>query len=67
MTATAAAVERVFREERGAVLATLVRRLGDFGMAEDAVQDAFAAAAASWPAGGVPANPAAWIATTARR
>ena len=67
MTATAAVVERVFREERGAVLATLVRRLGDFGMAEDAVQDAFAAAAAAWPAGGVPANPAAWITTTAQR
>ncbi len=67
MTAPAAAVERVFREERGAVLATLVRRLGDFGMAEDAVQDAFAAAAAAWPADGVPANPAAWITTTAQR
>ena len=67
MTATAAVVERVFREERGAVLATLVRRLGDFGMAEDAVQDAFAAAAAAWPADGVPANPAAWITTTAQR
>jgi RNA polymerase sigma-70 factor (ECF subfamily) len=67
VTAPAAAVERVFREERGAVLATLVRRLGDFGMAEDAVQDAFAAAAAAWPADGVPANPAAWITTTAQR
>ncbi|HET6692238.1 MAG TPA: sigma-70 family RNA polymerase sigma factor [Miltoncostaeaceae bacterium] len=67
MTAPAAAVERVFREERGAVLATLIRRLGDFGMAEDAVQDAFAAAAASWPSDGVPANPAAWITTTAQR
>ncbi|MGE0027489.1 MAG: RNA polymerase sigma factor [Thermoleophilia bacterium] len=67
MTAPAAAVERVFREERGAVLATLVRRVGDFGLAEDAVQDAFAAAAATWPADGVPANPAAWITTTAQR
>jgi RNA polymerase sigma-70 factor (ECF subfamily) len=67
VTATAAAVERVFREERGAVLATLIRRLGDFGMAEDAVQDAFAAAAAAWPGDGVPANPAAWITTTAHR
>jgi RNA polymerase sigma-70 factor (ECF subfamily) len=67
VTAPAAAVERVFREERGAVLATLIRRLGDFGMAEDAVQDAFAAAAASWPSDGVPANPAAWITTTAQR
>jgi RNA polymerase sigma-70 factor (ECF subfamily) len=67
VTAPAAAVERVFREERGAVLATLIRRLGDFGMAEDAVQDAFAAAAASWPSDGVPANPAAWITATAPR
>jgi RNA polymerase sigma-70 factor (ECF subfamily) len=67
VTAPAAAVERVFREERGAVLATLNRRRAHFGMAEDAVQDAFAAAAASWPSDGVPANPAAWITTTAQR
>ena len=40
------------------MLAALVRRLGDFDLAEDAVQDAFAAAAAAWPADGVPANPA---------
>jgi RNA polymerase sigma-70 factor (ECF subfamily) len=67
MEAPGAVAERVFREERGAVLATLVRRLGDLGMAEDAVQEAFAAAAATWPADGVPANPAAWITTTAQR
>ena len=61
------AVERVFREERAAVLATLIRQVGDFQLAEDALQDAFAAAVASWPRDGVPASPGAWITTTARR
>src|SRR5256885_14271897 len=56
---SAAAVERAFREERAAVLATLIRHVGDFQLAEDAVQDAFAAAVASWPRDGVPANPGA--------
>jgi RNA polymerase sigma-70 factor (ECF subfamily) len=60
-------VERAFREEGPAVLATLVRHVGDIGLAEDAVQDAFAAAVATWPRDGVPASPGAWITTTARR
>jgi hypothetical protein len=55
----AATIERAFREEQGAVLATLIRHLGDFQLAEDAVQDAFAAAVATWPRDGVPANPGA--------
>jgi RNA polymerase sigma-70 factor (ECF subfamily) len=63
----AAACERVFREERGGVLAVLIRQVGDFQLAEDAVQDAFAAAVATWPRDGVPSNPAAWITTAARR
>ena len=63
----AAAVERAFREEQGAVVATLIRQLGDFQLAEDAVQEAFAAAVARWGADGVPANPGAWITVTARR
>jgi RNA polymerase sigma-70 factor (ECF subfamily) len=63
----AAAVERAFREERGAVLATLIRHVGDFQLAEDAVQDAFAAAVATWPRDGTPSNPAAWITAAARR
>jgi RNA polymerase sigma-70 factor, ECF subfamily len=63
----AAAVDRAFREERAAVLATLIRHLGDFQLAEDAVQDAFAAAVATWPREGVPPNPGAWIMVTARR
>ncbi len=60
-------VERAFREERAAVLATLIRHVGDFQLAEDAVQDAFAAAVATWPRDGVPANPGAWITVAARR
>ena len=63
----AAAVESTFREQRPAVLATLIRHVGDFQLAEDAVQDAFAAALATWPRDGVPANPGAWITTAARR
>jgi RNA polymerase sigma-70 factor, ECF subfamily len=62
-----AAVERAFREERTKVLATLIRQVGDFQLAEDAVQDAFAAAVATWPRDGVPDVPRAWIMTTARR
>ena len=63
----AAAVDRAFREERAAVLATLIRHVGDFQLAEDAVQEAFAAAVATWPREGVPPNPGAWITVTARR
>ncbi len=62
------ALERAWREERAAVLATLTRRLGgDLGAAEDAVQDAFAAAAVDWPRRGVPPNPGGWLTVTARR
>ena len=63
----AATVELAFREERPAVLATLIRHVGDFQLAEDAVQDAFAAAVATWRRDGVPANPGAWITVAARR
>ncbi len=63
----AAAVELAFLEERPAVLATLIRHVGDFQLAEDAVQDAFAAAVATWPRDGVPASPGGWLTTTARR
>ena len=61
------AIELAFREEAPAVLATLIRQVGDFDLAEDAVQDAFAAAVASWPRDGIPDRPGAWITTTARR
>jgi RNA polymerase sigma-70 factor (ECF subfamily) len=63
----ARAVERAFRDDRAAVLATLIRHVRDFQLAEDAVQDAFAAAVQTWPRDGVPANPAAWLTTAARR
>jgi RNA polymerase sigma-70 factor, ECF subfamily len=63
----AAAVARAFREERAAVLATLIRHVGDFQLAEDAVQDAFADAVATWPRDGVPTNPGGWITVAARR
>jgi RNA polymerase sigma-70 factor, ECF subfamily len=65
--ASTAAADRAFRRERGAVLATLIRQLGDFQLAEDALQDAFATAIATWERDGVPANPGAWITVTARR
>src|SRR5439155_26470176 len=61
------AVERVYREHSGRVLATLIRHLGDFTLAEDALQEAFESALAAWRARGVPNDPAAWIITTARR
>jgi RNA polymerase sigma-70 factor, ECF subfamily len=63
----AAAVAVAFREERAIVLATLIRQVGDFQLAEDAVQDAFEAAVTVWRRDGVPANPGAWITTAARR
>jgi RNA polymerase sigma-70 factor, ECF subfamily len=59
-------IERLYREESGRVLATLIRLLGDFDLAEDALQEAFAAALAQWPAEGTPANPRAWLVGTAR-
>ncbi|MFI6052521.1 RNA polymerase sigma factor [Streptomyces violascens] len=62
----AAAVERVFRAEYGRAVAVLVRLLGDIGLAEEAVQDAFATAVARWPRDGLPPSPAGWIITTAR-
>ena len=61
------AVEQVFRTERQRALATLIRLLGgDFDLAEDALQDAFAEAITAWPQSGVPRNPRAWLVSTAR-
>ena len=59
-------VDRLFREEQGRAVATLIRVTGDFDLAEEAVQDAFISALETWPARGVPDNPGAWITTTAR-
>ncbi|MFE0023647.1 RNA polymerase sigma factor [Amycolatopsis sp. NPDC059021] len=59
-------VERVFGAEYGRAVAVLVRVFGDIDIAEEAVQDAFAAAIEKWPSSGVPPSPAGWIITTAR-
>jgi RNA polymerase sigma-70 factor, ECF subfamily len=59
-------LDALYREERPRALATLIRLLGDFDLAEDALQEAFAAALEQWPAGGVPQNPRAWLVSTAR-
>jgi RNA polymerase sigma-70 factor, ECF subfamily len=61
-----AAVERLYRSESRRVLATLIRVLGDFDLAEEALQDAFTAAMGQWPRDGVPANPRAWLISTGR-
>ncbi|MEV4583105.1 RNA polymerase sigma factor [Nonomuraea jabiensis] len=60
-------VEAVFREERGRLLAALVRRFGDLDLAEEVTSDAIEAALKHWPVEGVPPKPGAWLMTTARR
>src|SRR6202161_4960260 len=62
-----ATVESVFRNESGRIIAGLIRVSHSFDLAEEAMQDAFAAAVVSWQDQGVPDNPAAWITATARR
>jgi RNA polymerase sigma-70 factor (ECF subfamily) len=64
--AGAAAIEEVFRREAGQVLATLIRLLGDFDLAEEAQQEAFATAVEQWPLHGTPANPRGWLISTGR-
>lgn len=63
---TGPAIEAVFAEHYGRAVASLIRVFGDIGVAEDAVQDAFAAALQRWPADGLPPSPPGWIITTAR-
>ena len=63
----ASILDRVFRREGGGVLAGLIRFTGDFDLAEDALQDAFARALVAWSRDGLPENPGAWLATAARR
>ena len=67
MASAREAVETVFREEYGRVVATLIRLFGDLDVAEVAIQDAFAVALEVWQRDGVPDNPAAWMTTTAKR
>ncbi len=59
-------VDAVYREESRSVLATLIRLLGDFDLAEEALHEAFRAAIEQWPREGIPANPRAWLVTTGR-
>ena len=59
-------VDAVYREESRRVLATLIRLLGDFDLAEEALHEAFRAAIEQWPRDGVPANPRAWLVSTGR-
>jgi RNA polymerase sigma-70 factor (ECF subfamily) len=59
-------LDSVYREESGRILATLIRLLGDFDLAEEAMQDAFAAALERWPKDGAPGNPRAWLISTGR-
>ena len=59
-------LEQVFRDEWGRILASLIGFLGDFDIAEEAAQEAFAIVAERWPREGTPANPRAWLLTTAR-
>jgi RNA polymerase sigma-70 factor, ECF subfamily len=65
-TARGVSVEQTFRDEWGRVVASLIGFLGDFDLAEEAAQEAFAIAAERWPRQGTPANPRAWLVTTAR-
>ena len=66
MTEASEVVDSLFRRESGRAVATLIRVLGDFDLAEEAVQEAFAIALERWPVDGVPESPGAWITTTAR-
>ena len=59
-------VDLVYRSDSRRVLATLIRLLGDFDLAEEALQDAFATAVERWPGDGIPANPRAWLVSTGR-
>src|SRR5947199_9542338 len=59
-------IEHIFREESGRILATLIRLLGSFDLAEEVMQEAFTTALEQWPTQGTPANPRAWLVSTAQ-
>jgi len=59
-------IEKIFRDEAGRALATLIRLVGDFDLAEDSLQDAFATALERWPAAEPPSNPRAWLVNVGR-
>src|SRR3954451_24114597 len=60
------ALARIFREESGRVIATLIRVFGDIDLAEEMAQEAFVVASERWPVTGLPPNPGGWLTTTAR-
>ncbi len=66
MTPERGALDRIYREERARIVATLIRVVGDFQLAEELVQEAFASALEQWPAEGAPSNAAGWLVQTAR-
>src|ERR1700676_2398121 len=59
-------LEKLHREESGRILSTLIRLLGDFDLAEEMLQEAYAVALQKWPSEGTPANPRSWLISTAR-
>src|SRR6201985_967720 len=59
-------IEKIFRDEAGRALATLIRLVGDFDLAEEALQDAFAVALQRWPDSAPPSNPRAWLVNVGR-
>src|SRR6202171_5440348 len=66
MRMTPTEIEKIFRDEAGRALATLIRLVGDFDLAEDALQDAVATALERWPAAEAPSNPRAWLVNVGR-
>jgi RNA polymerase sigma-70 factor, ECF subfamily len=66
MPITSSEIEKIFRDEAGRALATLIRLVGDFDLAEDSLQEAFAVALERWPAAGAPFNSRAWLVNVAR-
>src|SRR5207245_10837371 len=66
LSSASATVDAVYRADWGRIVATLIRSFGDFDIAEEAAQDAFAAAVDQWRESGIPDSPAAWIVQTAR-
>ena len=66
MPMTPTEIEKIFRDEAGRALATLIRLVGDFDLAEDGLQDAFAVALERWPAAEPPSNPRAWLVNVGR-
>ena len=63
---TVARIDALYRDESRRILASLIRLLGDFDLAEEALQDAFLAAAEQWSRDGLPGNPRAWLVSTGR-